>query len=419
MKKLLIAAVLLFSSCPLAMAQGIVGIWQTATPQYVVTIAKTKSGYSGQWYCLGDVDGTLNGNPLVVTFKDRTVTIRAVRTPGTFTGTVSLDRRTITGDWGAHDPRPILLEHVLAKDAHPIDPSPHSVRFVTVQPAVKLEVLDWGGNGPPLIFLAGQGFTGHNFDSFALKFLGKHHVYAITRRGYGISGWPAPTDANYDSDRLGDDVLAVMAALHIEKPILAGHSIAGEELSSVGTRHPDQVSGLIYLDAAYPHAFYNPKNLYADEVTRALVRRDLQRLPNAPPSEARALIAEIHDLLSYLQADLDRMKTTLPNSDPPPGPPPSPRGLVSRAIQANERAYRNLTVPLLVLMASPHKCKRDCDSAATKQDEATVAEQADAVAAMQPTARVVRIANADHFIFRSNPDQVEQEMNTFMDGLPH
>ena len=259
MRHCLVSAVLLLLAvvCPsVANAQDIVGIWQTATPQYVVTIAKTKNGYSGQWYCLGDVDGTLNGNPLVVTFKDRTITITAVRTPGTFTGTMSQDRRTISGNWGAHDPTPLVLEQVAAKDAYPIDPSPHKVRFVTVQPGVKLEVLDWGGSGPPLIFLAGQGFTGHNFDSFALKFLGKHHVYAITRRGYGISDWPPPTDANYDSDRLGDDVLAVMAALHIEKPILAGHSIAGEELSSIGTRHPEQVSGLIYLDAAYPHAFY-------------------------------------------------------------------------------------------------------------------------------------------------------------------
>jgi hypothetical protein len=31
----------------------------------------------------------------------------------------------------------------------------------------------------------------------------------------------------------------------------------------------------------------------------------------------------------------------------------------------------------------------------------------------------VRIANATHVIFRSNPDEVEREMNNFMDGQPH
>ena len=37
--------------------------------------------------------------------------------------------------------------------------------------------------------------------------------------------------ANYNAERLGDDVLAVVSALHLSRPILAGHSLAGEELS--------------------------------------------------------------------------------------------------------------------------------------------------------------------------------------------
>src|SRR6202020_779899 len=89
------------------------------------------------------------------------------------------------------------------------------------------------------------------------KFTDHHHVYAITRRGFKPSSVPLPTDENYDADRLGDDVLAVMDALKLDRPVLAGHSIAGEELSSVSTRHPEKVAGLIYLDAAYSYAFYD------------------------------------------------------------------------------------------------------------------------------------------------------------------
>ena len=36
-----------------------------------------------------------------------------------------------------------LLEHVAAQSA--ADPTPHAVQFVTVEPGVKLEVVDWGG----------------------------------------------------------------------------------------------------------------------------------------------------------------------------------------------------------------------------------------------------------------------------------
>ena len=87
------------------------------------------------------------------------------------------------------------------------DPSPHTVQFVTVEENVRLEVLDWGGSGRPLVLLAGQGNTAHVFDDFAPKLTPQYHVYGITRRGYGESSAP---DSGYSADRLGDDVLAVL-----------------------------------------------------------------------------------------------------------------------------------------------------------------------------------------------------------------
>ena len=41
------------------------------------------------------------------------------------------------------------------------DPSAHRVSFIGVAPDVTLEVLDWGGSGPSLVFLAGLGNTAH------------------------------------------------------------------------------------------------------------------------------------------------------------------------------------------------------------------------------------------------------------------
>ena len=95
------------------------------------------------------------------------------------------------------------------------DPSPHTIRFVTVEKDVRLEVLDWGGSGRPVVLLAGGGNTAHVFDEFAPKLTPDYHVYGITRRGFGASGFSASAQG---VDRLADDVLAVLDALKLSSP---------------------------------------------------------------------------------------------------------------------------------------------------------------------------------------------------------
>src|ERR1051325_2998264 len=67
------------------------------------------------------------------------------------------------------------------------DSSSHTARFVSVGDGVRLEVLDWGGSGRPLVLIPGGGDTAHVFDDFAPKLTASFHVYGITRRGFGRS----------------------------------------------------------------------------------------------------------------------------------------------------------------------------------------------------------------------------------------
>src|SRR5579871_5243968 len=142
------------------------------------------------------------------------------------------------------------------------DISTHRIRFVSVQKNVRLEVLDWGGQGRPIVLLAGGGSTAHVFDEFAPKLTTSGHVYGITRRGFGASSYSAP---DHPADRLGDDVVAVLDALKLAKPILVGHSIGGAEMSSVASRHSGRIAALVYLDSAYSYAFDNGKGSDARE----------------------------------------------------------------------------------------------------------------------------------------------------------
>jgi pimeloyl-ACP methyl ester carboxylesterase len=106
------------------------------------------------------------------------------------------------------------------------------------------------------VLLAGGGDTAHVFDDFAPKLTSAAHVYAVTRRGFGESGFSTTQSV---VDQLGIDLVAALDALKLKKPVLVGHSIAGEEMSSLANGHPDRVAGLVYLEAAYPYGFNDGK----------------------------------------------------------------------------------------------------------------------------------------------------------------
>jgi non-heme chloroperoxidase len=297
------------------------------------------------------------------------------------------------------------------------DSSPHRIQFVSVGKGVQLEVLDWGGRGGPLIFLAGAGDTAHAFDSFAPKFTSRHHVYGITRRGFGASSKPAPANGNYTADSLGDDILAVMHALHIERPVLIGHSIAGEELSSIGSRFPNQVSGLIYLDAVASWSFYDPAHPQV-EIEMNSIKKRIEEIEAGGVDE--------QEKLRELEVAIAAFETVLhqSNEDVKTMPPLPPRSTIGAALNFGAEKYTSIPVPILAILACPHDWSHFFPNdpkrraARLAADTASCSERAEAFARGVPTARVVRIANADHYVHRSNEAQVLNEMKQFLAGLP-
>lgn len=299
-----------------------------------------------------------------------------------------------------------------------------AAQMVTVEPGVQLEVLDWGGTGRPLVFLSGLGDTAHVYDDFARRFTAKYHVYGITRRGFGASSQPNPTDANYSADRLGEDVIAVLSALHLDHPVLAGHSIAGEELSWVGTREPKKVAGLIYLDADWTYAFYDKAR--GDSWLDMLdVRHRLDTLRAGATYDAayrEGLTAATDQLSRDLQADAVRF-AVLPNLRTPPAPPAIPI-----AIRFGEEKFTAFHAPAMDIVACPHDMTpafvgplandKAGQDALEADDLKNCTDQSNAFGQAMPWVPVVRIAHANHYIFRSNPDEVERAMNDFLSKLP-
>jgi pimeloyl-ACP methyl ester carboxylesterase len=144
----------------------------------------------------------------------------------------------------------VTLPFALNADSEWIDRSPHKSGFLKTN-NVRLHYLDWGGKGQTILFLHGLGDTAHIFDDLAPKFTNQFRVLGLTRRGHGQSEKP---EVGYDTATLVEDIRQFLDALKIERVILVGHSLAGDELTRFAGLYPNRVVKLVYLDAAYDRA---------------------------------------------------------------------------------------------------------------------------------------------------------------------
>jgi pimeloyl-ACP methyl ester carboxylesterase len=305
------------------------------------------------------------------------------------------------------------------------DPSPHQFRLITVEENVELEVLDWGGSGRAIVLLAGLGNTAHVFDDFAPKLVPDGHVYGITRRGYGASASAASISSGYTVDRLGADLTQVFDALSLSSVVLVGHSLAGQELSFLASRFPERVAGVVYLDAAYFYAFQGP------------VPPARPQTPSPPPPQPRppgpddlkdatAFRTWSRHYRGYAPPESEIRETRTVAADGSLGPVRTPAS-VGEAIVTGRRKFSELKVPALAIFASPHDIgpwakddpgQRHAIEAFERFDEAQTEQQAKAFEAGVAGSTVVRLRNANHYVYFSHEDAVLREIRKFIKRLP-
>lgn len=188
----------------------------------------------------------------------------------------------------------ILLASVALVKAAPgswVDRSTHIEGFAKVN-GVRLEYLDWGGEGEVLILIHGSGDNPHAFDDLAPAFTDRFRVIAYARRGHGRSEAKPP----YDTATLTDDLLNLMGALEISKASLVGWSLGGNEITAMAALHPDRVDKLVYLDAGYD---------WADPDYRAAFEALPQNLFDTPADAMKSMNAYLayEKAIDYTQLD--------------------------------------------------------------------------------------------------------------------
>ncbi len=312
-------------------------------------------------------------------------------------------------------PDTLTIQH---SDWH--DPSPHSVLAVPVTPDVNLEVLDWGGSGRAVVLLAGLGNTAHIFDDFAPKLAEFCHVYGITRRGYGASSAAPPS--GYTSDRLAEDVLAVVGFLKVHRPILVGHSFAGEELTLLGAEHPSEIAGLVYLDAAY------------DRTTASSARWNAlaaQTRPPPPTDDDQRSYSALQSWYAHTMhiepPEADLRANSVPSPMSPIGAPRTPPSVYEAIVSGVRRPdYRRIHLPTLAIYAVPRSIEdtpgfgsapravvRELFELQREQVRVNSAE----LQSGNRHVRVVEIRGASHFLFLSNQADTLREIRAFVTTL--
>jgi non-heme chloroperoxidase len=222
-------------------------------------------------------------------------------------------------------------------------------------------------------------------------------------------------------------VLAVIRALKLNKPVLVGHSIAGAELSSVATLHPDSLAGVIYLEAAYPYAFDNGEG--------PTMKEFLESQGPQPPTPGESDLTSFSTLQNW---DAQVYGFNLPESEFHQTWDSTSDGRVGKArefqgsqsfmtIMTSTKKYAKIPMPALVIFAIPHvqetwmikstdPAVRNAANVYFARLDVLAEKQAKAFDDGVPSARVIRLRGM-HYVFLSNESDVLREMRAFLGDL--
>jgi pimeloyl-ACP methyl ester carboxylesterase len=126
------------------------------------------------------------------------------------------------------------------------------VTRVPVAPAVELVVDHWPAAtsaGSAFVLVHGLASNARMWDGVAGRLAETgHEVLTVDLRGHGRSSKP---DGGYDVPTVADDLAALVGALRLARPIVAGQSWGGNVVLELAARHPELVGGVALVDGGW------------------------------------------------------------------------------------------------------------------------------------------------------------------------
>ena len=322
-------------------------------------------------------------------------------------------------------------------------PSGPLITRVELSDTVNLELRDWrhrlrkdSSSRLPLVLLTGLGNTAAVYDDLAPRLARMHPVLALTRRGFGGSSAPA---TGYDVATRVDDLRLALDRIGLERVVLVGHSIAGDELTAFAGRYPERVAGLVYLDAAlnrYAGSGTNPAQACMDallEQAQSTLPADLFLRPAGaePRPRSHAALARLMavNFPPFPQTEVYESSAWIPGGGVYFST--SARRAQEAITQGTERYrpdYRPLRMPLLALYAGqspldrvwpniPVAQQRQARGCATANARWLQAVGLNDLRAQRPDATIELWPDAAHHLFLEHPQRTADAIQHFVAGL--
>ena len=134
---------------------------------------------------------------------------------------------------------------------------------------VRLNTLDWGGDGSPIVVLHATGFLGRIYRPIAERLKAIGRVYSYDQRGHGDSA--AAPDGKYDWYATMNDLAGFIAAMGWTRVRAIGHSAGATAIGSLASERPDLIARAVLVEPVIFETVASPEMAWRNplvEMTR-------------------------------------------------------------------------------------------------------------------------------------------------------
>jgi N-formylmaleamate deformylase len=242
-----------------------------------------------------------------------------------------------------------------------------------------------GGPKPALVLLHGLMLSGACWTPLARALAGEYDVVMPDARGHGKSSAP---HHGYSYQDHASDVVGLLRALHLARPVLLGHSMGGMTAALVASRGGGLIRGLVLADPT----FLSPQRQreVRDSDVADQHRRTLGKTRSDLVEEARGRHSRRSSEMLELFAEA-RLQTRLSAFDVLTPPNPEYRQVVS-----------SIDVPTLLVIGD---------------NPVVDLETAMELRGRNPRLRIEQIRDAGHAVPFDQPERFEEVVSVFLRSI--